>query len=58
VQKESDVSAFCYSRVKPGNLADMAILAEDPMEMDPMKLRDIEVLGTISGGVVHKTNNK
>jgi len=26
--------------------------------VDPMKLRDIEVLGTISGGVIHKANNK
>jgi len=39
--------------LEPGKFADMAILAEDPLEVDPMKLRDIEVLGTISGGVVH-----
>ena len=42
--------------LEPGKFADMAILAEDPLEVDPMRLRDIEVLGTMSGGVIHKAN--
>jgi hypothetical protein len=49
MDREKDLGSL-----EPGKLADMAILAEDPLEVDPMKLRDIEVLGTISGGVVHK----
>jgi hypothetical protein len=49
MDREKDLGSL-----EPGKFADMAILAEDPLEVDPMKLRDIEVLGTISGGVVHK----
>jgi hypothetical protein len=51
IDREKDLGSL-----EPGKLADMAILAEDPLEVDPMKLRDIEVLGTISGGVIHKAN--
>ena len=51
MDREKDLGSL-----EPGKLADMAILAEDPLEVDPMKLRDIEVLGTISGGVIHKAN--
>lgn len=36
-----------------GKLADMAILGEDPLEVGAEGLKDISVLGTISGGVVH-----
>ena len=49
MDREKDLGSL-----EPGKLADMAILGEDPLEVDPMKLRDIEVLGTISAGVVHK----
>jgi hypothetical protein len=48
IDREKDLGSL-----EPGKLADMAILAEDPLEVGPMKLRDIEVLGTISGGVIH-----
>jgi predicted amidohydrolase YtcJ len=51
IDREKDLGSL-----EPGKLADMAILAEDPLEVDPMKLRDIEVLDTISGGVVHKAS--
>ena len=49
MDREKDLGSL-----EPGKLADMAILAEDPMEVDPLKLRDIEVLGTIVGGVIHR----
>ncbi len=33
-----------------GKLADMAILADDPYEVEPTALRDVKVLGTVVGG--------
>lgn len=38
--------------IEPGKLADLAILAEDPLEVDPAKLRDIEVVATVQAGRV------
>lgn len=41
-------------RVAVGNLADLAVLSDDPATVDPATIRDIEVLGTLlSGEVVH-----
>jgi len=37
--------------IEAGKLADFAVLAEDPLEVDPVRLKDIEVWGTVLGGV-------
>jgi len=40
--------------LEPGKLADMVVLAENPLDIDPLKIKDIEVLATIVGDeVVH-----
>ena len=40
--------------LEPGKLADMVVLAENPLDIDPVGIKDIEVLATIVGGdVVH-----
>ncbi len=39
--------------IEPGKLADFAILGDDPTAVDPMALKGVPVLGTVSGGVVH-----
>ena len=36
-----------------GKRADFAILGDDPTSIDPMALKDVPVLGTVSGGRVH-----
>lgn len=36
--------------LEPGKFADFAVLDEDPFEVDPMRLRDIPVWGTVLGG--------
>ena len=38
--------------IRVGKRADFAALAQDPLAIDPMALRDIEVLGTVVGGRV------
>ena len=35
-----------------GKFADFAVLAEDPLDVDPMAIRDIQVRGTVLGGRV------
>ena len=37
--------------LEAGKRADMAILDADPLEADPMTIRDISVWGTVLGGV-------
>jgi predicted amidohydrolase YtcJ len=37
--------------LEAGKRADMVALAEDPFSLDPARLRDIEVRGTVLGGV-------
>ncbi len=37
-------------RIRPGMLADLAILAEDPTDVDPHALPDLPVLATVLGG--------
>jgi predicted amidohydrolase YtcJ len=37
--------------LKPGKLADMVILDQNPLKIDPMKLKEIQVLETIKEGV-------
>jgi len=36
--------------IEAGKLADFAVLEEDPLEVDPMTLKDIPVWGTVLGG--------
>jgi predicted amidohydrolase YtcJ len=36
--------------LKPGKLADMVILDQDPLSIDPLKIKDIKVLETIKEG--------
>lgn len=38
--------------IGPGMLADLAVLSEDPTQVDPSALADIEVLATVVGGEV------
>ncbi len=40
--------------IQVGKLADFVLLKDDPTQVDPRTLKDIEVLGTILGGEVHK----
>lgn len=39
--------------ISVGKRADFAVLGDDPTAVDPMALKDISVLGTVSGGTVH-----
>ncbi|MBH1973507.1 MAG: amidohydrolase [Rhodobacteraceae bacterium] len=41
--------------IEAGKLADFTVLSEDPMDVDPMKIRDIAVEATILGGNVTLT---
>jgi len=38
--------------IEPGKFADFAILAQSPMDVDVMAIKDISVLGTVLGGKV------
>jgi hypothetical protein len=37
--------------ITPGKLADFVVLAEDPHSVDPQKLKDIQVVRTVVGGL-------
>jgi predicted amidohydrolase YtcJ len=37
--------------LEAGKRADFAVLEDDPLTIDPMKIRDIEVWGTVLGGI-------
>jgi predicted amidohydrolase YtcJ len=41
--------------IEPGKKADFTVLADDPYELDPMKLKDIPIAGTVFEGVAHPT---
>jgi len=36
--------------LEPGKLADLVILAENPLKVDPMTIKDIKVMETIKEG--------
>jgi predicted amidohydrolase YtcJ len=38
-----------------GKFADMTVLEQDPYEVDAMAIRDVQVWGTILGGVPSKS---
>ena len=38
--------------IRPGKRADFVLLDRDPLQVDPMELRDLRVLATIWGGIV------
>ena len=38
--------------IETGKRADFAVLAEDPLAIDPVRLKDLPVLGTVIGGHV------
>ena len=40
--------------IEPGKLANFTILAENPLTVDPMKIKDIAVWGTIAEGRIQK----
>jgi len=37
--------------IESGKMADFAVLEEDPYEVDPVRLKDIGVWGTVLGGI-------
>jgi predicted amidohydrolase YtcJ len=39
--------------LETGKRADIAILAEDPIDLGAEGLKDISVIGTMLGGIVH-----
>ena len=40
----------CVGSIEPGKYADFAVLADDPLEVEPETLKDIGVAGTVLGG--------
>ena len=42
----------CIGSIDVGKFADFAVLAQDPLEVDPMAIRDIRVRATVLGGRV------
>jgi predicted amidohydrolase YtcJ len=44
--------------LRPGAIADVAWLAEDPRRVDPMRIGEIEVLGTFrAGNIIHEADS-
>jgi predicted amidohydrolase YtcJ len=40
--------------IEVGKRADLAVLAESPLDVDPLEIRNIPVLATVLGGTVHE----
>ena len=45
-------------RIEPGKKADFTVLADNPYELNPMKLKDIPIAGTVFEGVAHPTTGE
>jgi len=43
--------------IKAGKKADFTILAEDPLKVDPIKLKDIKIMAKVFNGKYYKLNN-
>lgn len=41
--------------IEAGKRADLAALSDDPCAIDPLAIRDLDVVGTVVGGVVHES---
>ena len=41
--------------LEPGKFADFAVLEEDPFQVNPSKLKDVQVWGTVLGGKIYKS---
>ncbi|WP_040494947.1 amidohydrolase [Ilumatobacter nonamiensis] len=46
-----------FGSIECGKAADFTVLAEDPLEVDPMTIKDIDVWGTVVGGQPHPANS-
>jgi hypothetical protein len=46
-----------YGSIEVGKHADFAVLGADPSAVDPMEIKDIEVVATVLGGQVHSNRN-
>ena len=45
--------------IEPGKKADFVVLSESPLEVDPMKIKDISVEATVMNGrITHIENTK
>jgi predicted amidohydrolase YtcJ len=47
----------CLGSIEVGKHADFAILEDDPYEVDPLRLRDINITGTVLAGEFHAAQN-
>jgi predicted amidohydrolase YtcJ len=43
-----------YGSIEVGKFADFTVLSADPCEIDPMEIKDIQVVATVLGGVVQR----
>ena len=44
--------------IEVGKRADFAVLEDDPLTTDPMKLKDVRVWGTVLGGKVFQAGHE
>ncbi len=47
-------SAKKIGTIECGKFADFAVLDESPLDVDPMKIKDIRVWGTVVGGIKYQ----
>lgn len=48
IQQEANMGS-----IEPGKLANFTVLAENPLTVDPLKIKDIEVIATVREGTVY-----